>query len=314
MPRIVLNNVRTLELDQMAARAICDPQARARLFGMIAPLDRPVNSLVTKIENDLRNGYVYGYHYVPEGMMFRGLNTGLKRVFGKGCLEQSQLRRDKRGHFFALNIKWAAGHAFDTPEDKDGLLLGTSHHMANIWAAKGYLDIVEDIGKFSLDTEMRVYASRKEPDIPLEDMDAFIMLERSEKKLQKLLGRIPERIRGFVSDRVFMVPPQKDRDTDIEVHAAQYCLSHGVPKHPEKEIEKDLFTLLFWEMQRNLIAFSDPLPHTIQNPMRSFPESLQAIRQVIGADPGSWGKQDSEWFDPLGLIDYLIKTGRTQAN
>lgn len=314
MTRIVLNNLRNIELDQMAARAICNPRTRSQLFSRIAPLDRPVSSLVTKIENDLKNGYVYGYDYVPEGMMFRGLNTGLKRVFKKGCLEQNQLRRDKRGHFFALNIKWAADHAFESVKDKDAILLGVSHHMANIWAANGYLDIVEDIGKFSLDTEMRVYSNRTEPDIPLEEIDAFIILSRSDKKLQKLLQRLPERIRGFVSDRILMVPDKKDEETRIESHAAAHCLTHGIPKHPDTELEKDPFRLVFWEMQRNFIMFSNPRLANAQTLMRSFPGSLQAIRQVIGADPELWGKQGTEWFDPIGLINYLIKTGRAQAN
>jgi hypothetical protein len=314
MSRISLNNLRTLELDQMAARAICNPKTRTELFRRISPLDRPVDSLVLKTESNLRNGFIYGYSYVPEGMMFRGLNTGLRRVFKKGCLEQGQLRRDKRGHFFALNIKWAADHAFETVKDNDAILLGTSHYMANIWAANGYLDVVEDLGKFSLDTEMRVYSSKNEPDIPLEDMDAFIILGRSDKKLEKLLQRLPERIRRFVSDRVVIVPTQTDKKTGIEAHAAGYCLSQGVPKHPETEIEKDLFRLLFWEMQRNYIAFSGPLLANAQTVMRSFPESLRAIRQVISADPNYWGKQGCEIFDPLGLIDYLLKTGRAHRD
>lgn len=314
MSRISLNNLRTLELDQMAARAICNPQTRTELFRRISPLDRPVDSLVLKTESNLRNGYIYGYSYVPEGMMFRGLNTGLKRVFKKGLLEQDQLRRDKRGHFFALNIKWAADHAFESGKDKDAILLGVSHHMANIWAANGYLDIVEDIGKFSLDTEMRVYSSRTEPDIPLEDIDVFIILSRSDKKLEKLFQRLPEKIRAHVSDRVHMVPDQKYEQTSIESHTADYCLTHGIPKHPDAELEKDPFRLLFWEMQRNFIAFSSPLLMNAQNVMRSFPESLQAIRQVISADPNHWGKQDSEWFDPIGLINYLVKTGRADQS
>lgn len=314
MPRIVLNNVRNIELDQMAARAICNPQTRTELFKKIAPLDRPANHLIAKIESDLKNGYVYGYPYVPEGMIFRGLNTGLKRVFKKGCLEQSQLRRDKRGHFFALNIKWAAGHAFDTPEDNDAILFGTSHHIANIWAANRALDILEDLGKFSLDTEMRAYSSRTEPDIPLEDMDAFIILDRSDKKLGKLIQRLPKRLRSFVENRILMVPPPADKKTGMDLHAANYCVQRGVQKPPETEIEKDPFRLLFWEMQRNFITFSDPMLANARTVMRSFPESLKAIRQVIGADPNYWGKQDSEWFDPIGLIGYLIKTGRAQGN
>ncbi len=312
MPRIVLNNVRNIELDQMAARAICDPNMRSELYSRTAPHDRPVRELFSKIKSDLANGYIYGYSYVPEGMMFRGLNTGLKRSFKKGALEHGQLKLDKRGHFFALETRWAADFAFETPDDKDAVLLGVSHHMANIWSAHEALDLFEDLGKFSLDTSMRAYCSRTSPDIPIEDIDVFIILDRSEKKLGDLIQRVPERIRETVSDRIFMVPAPEDKKADMASYVANYCMSNGIQRPPATNMVKDPFELTFWEMQRALMMrqYSDIMTQKA----REFHESVEALRRVIGSDPGYWGKQGDETFDPLGLIDYLTRTGRAQQN
>lgn len=312
MPRIVLNNVRNIELDQMAARAVCNPDMRSEIYSRTAPHDRPVRELFSKIKSDLANGYIYGYSYVPEGMMFRGINTGLNRVFGKGALEKSQLRLDKRGHFFALETRWAADFAFETPDDKDAVLLGVSHHMANIWSAHGSLDLFEDLGKFSLDTSMRAYCSRTDPDIPIGDIDVFIILDRTEKELKKLIGRIPENIRDAVSGRIFTVPAPDNKKEDMASHVANYCMSNGIQKPPATNMVKDPFELTFWEMQRTLMAHQHS--DIMVRKAREFRESVEAFRRVIGSDPGYWGKEGNNIFDPIGLIDYLIKTGRAQEN
>lgn len=305
-----MNNVRNIELDQMAARALCNPQRRDELLRRISPNDAPARKHLTQVRDDIRNGYLYSYPFVPEGMMFRGINTGLNRIFEKGVLEYSQLRLDKRGHFFAFDRSWAADHAFETPKDNDAVLLGVSHHTANIWAAHDALDIFEDIGKASLDPSMRAYCSRTNPDIPIEDIDIFIVLDRPVHELEQILKNLPKRLREPIRKRILMAPIPADPKTNMTPYIANFCKQQGVQTHPAADLVKNLFELTFWEMQRRYLLYSNPIFG--RNPQQiAFYRSVKAMRRVISACPEYWGKKNNmKWFDPLGLIEYLINTGR----
>lgn len=277
-------NIRNLELDQLAVRALHDPVKRPVLMKAISPLD----NTLTHWETEFGKGFLIG-RFVPEGMLFRHITGCIDGVISCGGLEYSKIIRDRRGHFFFV------GGTGNKLENSGDAIFAVSHYVANMWAAASSLHLVEDVGRSVLAHYMRMYSSYDAPDIGLEDIDIILIKDRPPSEIDGLIDLAREDQKAALREKLVRIPAEGDsRITDsIRSHAVNSPLITGY----HGDSIKDSFQALFWLLQPGIYGTSP----------------VEMIRKVIGADPSFWGKPEASYFDPLGIINYAIKTGRTDG-
>lgn len=304
-----LNNIRSLELDQLAVRALHDPAKRNLLLGRIRPLDGPVRLVMDSIEHYLGpRGCETRYAYVPESVMIRRLRGGLSNIVQKGMLEYDRVLKDRRGHFFDLHL----GGSF--PAGQDDAVLCVSHYTANRWAAEDRLKIVEDVVSEDIDhvdPAMRLFSSNSYdggvvPDIPIEDVDLIAVADRADEQLAALAATAPTRLIQQIKRKLFPVScSASDNSTNLFSFAGSILSEMGCRPDNREYLLKDPSIVLFWEIQK-FCAFPDV---DSWHATRDLPQSVEAIRNVISADPELWGKTVPGYYDPLGIINYVMRNG-----
>jgi hypothetical protein len=307
---INLNNIRNLELDQLAVRALHDPSKRNLLLGRIRPLDEPVRLVMDSIAHYISpKGCETHYTHVPESVMIRRLRGGLGNIIQKGMLEYDRVHKDRRGHFFDLYLGGSL------PAGQDDAVLCVSHYTANRWAAEDRLKIVEDVVSEDMnyvDPSMRLYSLNRYdmdgvPDIPIEDIDLIAVAERPDEELDALSATAPRGLQELIRKRIFPVPfSRPDSSINIFSFAGNILSEMGCIPRNQKYLLKDPSAILFWEIQK-FCAFPDMDSWHVT---RTLPQSVEAMRRVISADPELWGKTGAGYFDPLGIINYMMSNGK----
>lgn len=287
-------NIRNLELDQLAVRALLNKEKRAVLFKSISPLDKAL----TELQKDAGEMF---HTYIPRGVMSRTLNKALEHILSVGKLERSRINVDKRGHFFEL------GPYLFCPGGDDDVHFMVSHYVANTWAARSELDVVEDIGKWSLDYSMRVHWGLHFPDIDLEDIDLICVRERSGSGIEQLLSAALPAFRPLLKSRLVQVPVSINYSMQVFIDSVTRQIGRPPFRIPCKG--NKLYNrshLLFWEIQKN-VDRSDERCNGARSEIRT---AIEAMRDIISADPELYGKTGESYYDPFGIIKYAIRTGR----
>lgn len=300
-------SIRNLEMDQIAVKVLYNPSKRDILLNSIKPYHKPIMELKHCVDYYLgAKGCDTHYSYVPDRLLVRRIYEGLDNIVRKGILEYSKINKDKRGHFFDLD------DSYSLPIGENDAILVLSNFRANMWAAEERFQLAEDVvseDQPGIIPSIRVYTHNKfdndvVPDISLFDIDLIAVTKRSKDSRNALIAMAPKSIRSYINHILFEVDSTKTDENSVIPQVLNVLQERGC-RHfqQEKYLLLNPEKVFFWEMQKHLCfpEFDWTFDYD------KFKTGIGLIRNIIRQDPKFWGKTTEWFYDPFGIINYILK-------